>query len=109
MILRKLENFEHDVLAAVEYYVQFDVKLGLKFAGSVKEAISLLEIYPEGRPVLFDKHGVKMRRARINGFPYALYFVYNKIENVLYLYGVMHERKDPRMVRHILKTRKHLI
>ncbi|MCL2002119.1 hypothetical protein FWG76_01805 [Candidatus Saccharibacteria bacterium] len=66
----------------------------------------MIKFYPEGRPVIFTSGDVAIRSARINGFPYAVYFAYSKKEDVVYLYGIMHSRRDPKTVRRVMKGRE---
>lgn len=79
-----------DIADAMEWYSAQSPDLGEAFVEAVHRGFSRITEYPEGSPLLYKK----VRRLVVLGFPYAVFYVYERKR--IRVLAVMHWRRDPR-------------
>jgi hypothetical protein len=84
-----LLSAEQELFAATEFYEDRAPGLGQKFLASVEHIVHDLPINPHKYPLLADR----IRRARVNGFPYSVLFI-NAPEEISII-AIMHDRRRP--------------
>jgi hypothetical protein len=92
--------FKSDLLDAETKYAAISARLGDEFHDRVKEAVRVVIRWKGGDHI--GPHGFPCRRCR--PFPYLVYY---KIEGeVLYVLGIVHERRSPDYLRKRLEEEK---
>jgi hypothetical protein len=92
--------FKRDLLEAETRYLEKSPRLGEDFHERVKEAVRVIIKWKGGDHV--GPHGFPCRRCR--PFPYLVY--YEIKGEVLYVLGVVHERRHPNYLREGLQEKK---
>ena len=78
---------------AVAYYQGLSPELGMAFVAEVQHGVRLIQRYPQAwRPL-----GPRVRRYRLNRFPYGL--VYAPLDQEIVVVAVMHLHRRPRYWR----------
>ena len=89
MTIRFLKEAESELDGAVAYYNAQLVGLGAEFAAEVSDGLARIEEYPRAWQLL-DK---RVRRYRLNRFPYGL--VYAPLPAEIVVVSVMHLHRQP--------------
>jgi plasmid stabilization system protein ParE len=87
--VRFLAEAETELDDAVAYYEAQLPGLGRDFAAEVQVGIARIEEYPEAWQLL----GPRVRRYRLNRFPYGL--LYAVLDNEIVIVAVMHLHRKP--------------
>ena|ERR1700722_3124206 len=91
--LRVRPEASAEAQGAAEWYEERVVGLGSRWLGELDAALVVIRNSPNQFPVYH--HDV--RRARVRGFPYGVFFVSTKDEIVVL--AVVHLARDPRLLR----------
>ena len=89
MIVRIIQSAESEISDAMDYYNRQYSGLGYEFAFEVKESLKRMLLFPKAWPV-FQK---KVRKCRLNRFPYAILYEVRAKEIVVF--AVMHFKQNP--------------
>jgi toxin ParE2 len=87
--IRFLVEAAAELADAVAYYDGVLSRLGAEFAGEVRDGLSRIKEYPEAWQLL----GPRVRRYRLNRFPYGL--VYVPLRSEIVVLAVMHLHRKP--------------
>jgi plasmid stabilization system protein ParE len=85
--------------AAVAWYEAQVAGLGVRFTLEVDAVITAIASHP----FRFPKAGRKARKARIQGWPYSIYFVVNEAHSEIKVVAVWHGARNPAELRRRLK------
>ena len=88
-----------DASEAADWYDQRLDGLGERFLLALHEGIASIQDAPFQYPI----HTRSIRRARIERFPYGVYFVAN--ESSVTVLAVMHLMRNPRLIKRTLRGR----
>ena len=80
---------KRDVAAALAWYEEQSIGLGVEFLRCLEATLSLIQRYPLMYPAIFDDS----RRALIRRFPYAV--IYEIEPTRVVIYAVFHCSQDP--------------
>ena len=84
---------------AVAWYGSQTDGLGARFIMEVDKVIAAIS----SQPFRFPKVGRNGRRARVNGWPYSIYFVVNETHVEIKVVAVWHGARNPTELRRRLK------
>lgn len=90
----------HDATSAANWYENRLDGLGTRFLNELDEAINAIS----GHPLRYPVYHRKVRRIRLERFPYAVFYVVGDA-NVVVL-GVLHLHRNPRSMRKTLRHRR---
>lgn len=93
MILVLRREAEADILEAFRWYESKRPGLGHAFVNVVDDAFERLAEAPTSFPLAYRD----LRRLVLRRFPYVVYF--RAVEDSIQVFGVMHGRRDPRVMR----------
>ncbi|NJM54687.1 MAG: type II toxin-antitoxin system RelE/ParE family toxin [Verrucomicrobiae bacterium] len=86
-----------DSVAAVEFqeavlwYEERAEGLGVRFIGAVDAVMAAIV----SQPLRFSPAGAKVRKARVHGWPYSVYFVINEAHSEIKVIAVWHGARNP--------------
>lgn len=80
---------EADIEEAHDWYREHGLGLAADFARAIRAALSSIERFPEGYPVVYRS----IRRALLRRFPYGLFYV--PLDDLIYVVGCFHSGRDP--------------
>jgi toxin ParE1/3/4 len=81
---------QKEVENAIDYYSALSDDVPLNFVQSVKETFDSLSINP-----FFRIRYKNVRALKINKFPYSIYFVINKNEQIVRVLSCFHNKLNP--------------
>jgi hypothetical protein len=87
--IRFLAEAEAELEDAVAYYESQLMGLGTEFAGEIRAGLARIEEFPEGWQLL----GRRVRRYRLNRFPYGI--LYAVVGGDIVVVAVMHLHRKP--------------
>lgn len=86
---------QSDLFDSINWYNQEKENLGFKFYDALEEKINLLVDKPQQSPVRFNE----IRAAKLNGFPYLIYFRIDQNKFSIVILGVLHTSRNPNIIR----------
>jgi plasmid stabilization system protein ParE len=98
--LRSVPAVSADIAEAIKWYRRHDWDLGVRFSNEVYSLIEKIGLHPHSWSRV---HGL-FHRARLEYFPYHVYYRVHETEIVVLL--VFHAARDPDAVRRLLRQRE---
>lgn len=89
---------EHDIAEAALWYESRRPGTALYFIRCVDAAMALLARHPEIGPKQFDP----FRRILVSRFPFGVFYTVEEVSVVVH--AVLHNSRDPDLIRHILTS-----
>ena len=90
------QETEADIDEAYRWYEERSPGLGGRFLNAIEATIALLREAPQRFPVFHRAPDLVIRRALVEGFPYALFFIWSDRSGDMSVIACMHARRDPR-------------
>ncbi len=84
---------EADIREAKDWYDGISSRLGQRFIAELNRVIALVCEYPE----IFALAHKALRRALLQGFPYALYYRVD-VESIV-IFALFHQARDPDLIK----------
>ncbi|HEX4512765.1 MAG TPA: hypothetical protein VH054_04490 [Polyangiaceae bacterium] len=79
--------------SAFEYYAARDVDLALRFQAEVRAIETIISETPAFYPVFEERGGVRIHRALLDDFPFAVLYV--ETPKATWIVALMHLRREP--------------
>lgn len=86
---------QQDILESIVWYNNEKENLGFEFYESVVEKINLLT----EKPLHYSKRFKDVRTAKVNKYPYLIYFKIQESSSVINILGVLHTSRNPQLIR----------
>ena len=86
---------EADVAEGYRWYEGESPGLGDRFLAAVDAAMDGVRDAPQHYAVVHREPDVIVRRARLQRFPYAVFFIWDEAANATSVIACMHARRDP--------------
>lgn len=86
---------QKDILESIEWYNNEKANLGFEFYESLMEKINSLA----ERPLLYTKRFKNVRTAKVNKYPYLIYFKIEESNSSISILGVLHTSRNPQLIR----------
>jgi toxin ParE1/3/4 len=80
-----------DIEDATSWYENQKTGLGFDFSFQLTEAFQKIMDAPEAFRFLFDNN----RYAKLKQFPYIVYYKINEINSEIYVFAILHEKRNP--------------
>jgi len=90
-----------DISLSQNWYSQESTVASDKFSNSILKTIKILEDFPLSFPVDF----LNIRKAIVHGFPYNIYYQFEKHEIIII--AVANTHRDPNYLKETFANRKH--
>jgi plasmid stabilization system protein ParE len=84
---------------AVDHYEERDPGVGARFNFAIWERLKVLAAQPERFPLV----GRVTRKAKIHGWPYAIYFAVNESMRQIKVIAVWHGKRNPKGLHRRIK------
>lgn len=88
-----------DLLEAKKWYNQQKENLGEEFKKAVISEIDYIKVYPENYQLKYKE----LRQSLVKGFPYAIFYLFQKSKLRIIIFGVLHTIRNPEIVRKRMK------
>jgi hypothetical protein len=88
LIVKPEADFE--MFEAINWYVDKDMNLGLRFASELKSTLHYIKLQPEN----FQKKYRNIRICFTKTFPYGIHYIIE--ENTIYVLAILHTSRNPR-------------
>lgn len=96
----KLSPFaELDLISSIDYYNTQKPGLGDEFARNINSVFERIKNTPQH----FPKEYKNMRKAKVNKFPFNIFFV--EQENIAYIIGIFHASREPKILKERYKEK----
>ena len=94
-----------DIKSSRDWYAQENKIIGERFLKSSLAIIESLAFFPYSFPLCFSN----IRRAIVHGFPYHIYYQFDKSETStrIIILAVVHMHRSPSSINQTIEIRKH--
>lgn len=90
-----------DISLSQDWYAQESDFAANKFSSSLMKTIKILEEFPQSFPIDF----LNIRKAVVHGFPYNIYYQFEKHEIIIL--AIANTHREPTHINKTIKHRKH--
>ncbi len=97
--IRFVDEIEDDLLDSYQWYRSKSSKLGMGMLDEVYDKFDKVAAAPQ----IYQKVFKEFRRALLNRYPLSVYYLVE--DNFVVIYGVFHNRQDPRYIETLLSNR----
>lgn len=84
-----------DLRKAKKWYKDINEDLAKDFKKRVDEEIDYIGNYPEH----YQRKYKELRQSLVSRFPYAIFYRFEKEENLIIIFGVLHTSRNPELAR----------
>ena len=88
-----------DLRKAKKWYNEQREELGEEFKAEVHKEIDYIRKYPEHYPRKYKE----LRQSLVTRFPYAIFYLVEKSQKQIVVFGVLHTRRNPEIIRKRMK------
>jgi len=103
--LRLHSSIKDDTDRAVAYYSDFDSRLGQKFIDDFSNRLDTVFIFPEGIVEYKIIQTFSIRRINLSGFPYAIFYHYDRVKCTIFVFTVTQAQQDPDTIEKMINHR----
>jgi toxin ParE1/3/4 len=86
---------QQDILESIEWYNNEKDNLGFEFYESVIKKLNSLA----DNPLHYSKRFKDVRTAKVNKYPYLIYFKIQESSSSIIILGVLHTSRNPQLIR----------
>jgi len=93
--IKLLPAVHTDLRKAKKWYNEKNTELGKDFKIEVDKEINYIGEYPEH----YQRKHKELRQSLVTRFPYAIFYQVEESKKQVIIFGVLHTRRDPEIVR----------
>lgn len=90
-IIRLTDNAESDLNESYKWYENQKINLGVEFIKTINRTIELIK----ENPFLYKSVYKNVRKAKINKFPFNIYYLITPQFNQIDIFGILHDSRNP--------------
>ena len=97
--IKLLPNVYTDIQKAKKWYRKKGESLANEFKIEVDKEIDYIGEYPEN----YQRKHKELRQSLVTRFPYAIFYLVEEEQKRIVIFGVLHTRRNPEIVRRRIK------